>query len=505
MEVISKIYASKDVIFGSVCYKRPVDVQITYIDNFGLTCQSKPAIINREYIIDYISAYARDLVVYEDGSYVTNFTYGLDRISQTVTHIPGKTAAGFEGQNAYTDLAVEMYGKLYFHQDRIGSTIRMTKESGQTIAWANYDEWGVVRSPLEHDMNMAGVDNAIGFTTYTYDIVLDVYFAQARMYDPSNRRFMAVDPVEDGTNWYVYCGNSPAVFVDPLGLVADSALQDIYQMYHLAGGNNNPVATKWLAETLYATANPLMPAHQIAQVVIADAITAINPIAKPKIEYSVKTQQGTTAQIDVLHTFNGTATILEVKSLYDIKTNGEGAARRKIASYCNDLTSAKNTERLADDNIKNVTVPNTFFPVTVKTIPNIVMIDNDYIKLSMAVHDLTGGLYAYEIVLKNKRKNEQVSISAPAAYAYAQRELSGYYAAMYEIETHIYKTISLQAKVMTIGLCLQTATLIGATASSLPAVSAYIEGLTEAQSKAVVLEIVKEVVKEIPTALPPAA
>ena len=71
---------------------------------------------------------------------MANFTYELDRISQTVTHIPDKadvsalpgdplpekTAAGFEGQNAYTDLAVEMYGKLYFHQNRIGSTIRMT-------------------------------------------------------------------------------------------------------------------------------------------------------------------------------------------------------------------------------------------------------------------------------------------------------------------------------------------------------------------------------------------
>ena len=131
--------------------------------------------------------------------------------------LPEKTAAGFEGQNAYTDLAVEMYGKLYFHQDRIGSTIRMTKENGQTIAWADYDEWGVVRSPMGHDMNMAGVDNAVGFTSYTYDVVLDVYFAQARMYNADNRRFMSVDPVKDSVNWYAYCENSPVVFVDPAG------------------------------------------------------------------------------------------------------------------------------------------------------------------------------------------------------------------------------------------------------------------------------------------------
>ena len=200
---------------------RPVGVQRTFMDNFGLTRQSKPAIINREYVIDYTNPYNRDLAVYEEGSYVTNYTYGLglDRISQTVMNYPNKTEVGIEGQNSYTDLAVEKYEKLYIHQDRLGSTIRMTRENGTTIAWADYDEWGKPRSPRDHDMNMAGVDNAIGFTSYTYDTVLDKFFAQARFYDATNRRFMASDPMKNGTNWYSYCINNPVVFVDPSGLV----------------------------------------------------------------------------------------------------------------------------------------------------------------------------------------------------------------------------------------------------------------------------------------------
>jgi len=199
---------------------RPVDVQKTFTDNFGLTRQSKPAIINKEYVIDYTNPYNRDLAVYEEGSYVTSYTYGLglNRISQTVMNYPNKTEGGIEGQNSYTDLAVEKYSKLYFHQDRLGSTIRLTRENGTTIAWADYDEWGKPRSPIDHDMNMAGVDNAIGFTSYTYDVVLDKFFAQARMYDANSRRFMASDSVKDGTNWYAYCGNSPVAYVDPLGL-----------------------------------------------------------------------------------------------------------------------------------------------------------------------------------------------------------------------------------------------------------------------------------------------
>ena len=223
---------------------RPVGVQRTFMDNFGLTRQSKPAIINREYVIDYTNPYNRDLMVYEEGSYVTSYTYGLglNRISQTVMNYPNKTEVGIEGQNSYTDLAMEKYAKLYFHQDRLGSTIRMTRENGTTIAWADYDEWGKPRSPRDHSMNMAGVDNAIGFTSYTYDVVLDKYFAQARMYDANNRRFAQEDPIRDGANWYTYAGNSPIVFVDPTGKVA----VELSVMLVLAVGTVMIVSAAWL-------------------------------------------------------------------------------------------------------------------------------------------------------------------------------------------------------------------------------------------------------------------
>ena len=88
-------------------------------------------------------------------------------------------------------------------------------------------------SPVDFDMNMAGVDNAVGFTSYTYDTVLDLYFAQARFYDQNDRRFTQVDPIKDGINWYAYCGNNPVVFVDPSGLwmAGDENLSAQAQMY----------------------------------------------------------------------------------------------------------------------------------------------------------------------------------------------------------------------------------------------------------------------------------
>ncbi len=44
----------------------------------------------------------------------------------------------------------------------------------------------------------------------------DIYL-RARYYDPSIGRFLTVDPIKDGTNWYVYCSNNPIAFVDPSG------------------------------------------------------------------------------------------------------------------------------------------------------------------------------------------------------------------------------------------------------------------------------------------------
>ncbi|MGE0001656.1 MAG: RHS repeat-associated core domain-containing protein [Fimbriimonadaceae bacterium] len=61
-----------------------------------------------------------------------------------------------------------------------------------------------------------------------------------RYYDPSLGRFLSRDPISDGSNWYVYCANDPASFVDADG----------YQYSPPPGGPPFPVpgrdpGTKW--------------------------------------------------------------------------------------------------------------------------------------------------------------------------------------------------------------------------------------------------------------------
>jgi RHS repeat-associated protein len=46
----------------------------------------------------------------------------------------------------------------------------------------------------------------------------ELYYFNARYYDATTGRFINVDPVQDGSNWYVYCGNNPLCFIDPTGL-----------------------------------------------------------------------------------------------------------------------------------------------------------------------------------------------------------------------------------------------------------------------------------------------
>jgi RHS repeat-associated protein len=68
------------------------------------------------------------------------------------------------------------------------------------------------------------------------DGMTNLYYFNARFYDATIGRFINVDPVQDGSNWYVYCNNNPLCFVDPTGLNSGTELADSHRTaahYHL--------------------------------------------------------------------------------------------------------------------------------------------------------------------------------------------------------------------------------------------------------------------------------
>ena len=161
---------------------------------------------DRDYVIDYTSPENDDLYVYAMGNgqleYEQRHVYaGSERIEQ----ITEKGNGGWERT-------------LYVHEDVMGNTRYYTKSNGQNFAELQYDAWGQPVSPNKLVNNDHGNYVFATFTGHIYDTTLDIYFAEARFYDATNRTWMAMDPIKDGLNWYQYCLSNPTTNWDPTGL-----------------------------------------------------------------------------------------------------------------------------------------------------------------------------------------------------------------------------------------------------------------------------------------------
>jgi len=92
-----------------------------------------------------------------------------------------------------------------------GDVAILTDNAGNTVASYIFDAYGNTDSENT-------VYNPFGYRGEYSDAESGLIYLRARMYDPSTGRFINEDPIRDGLNWYVYCGNNPVMFVDPWGL-----------------------------------------------------------------------------------------------------------------------------------------------------------------------------------------------------------------------------------------------------------------------------------------------
>ncbi|UCE26521.1 MAG: RHS domain-containing protein [Candidatus Coatesbacteria bacterium] len=123
----------------------------------------------------------------------------------------------------------------YYHNDLLGSPVCVTDIDGN-VAWkGDYLPFG---EPLQD------IDTVCWGNAYTYLGNEDdggLKYSRARYYDDSLGRFMSCDPIKDMAssaltiNPYVYCGNNPIVFKDPLGLKAPGPIPNPD-----AGGRSEP-------------------------------------------------------------------------------------------------------------------------------------------------------------------------------------------------------------------------------------------------------------------------
>jgi len=146
----------------------------------------------------------------ENGDIIRSYTWGpgIDNLlSMTVyTHSGGSTASS----------------TYYTVKDHQNSVLAFTDASGTLVESYAYDAWGnvTVYDSSNSELETSQLGNRYLFQGREYDSSTGLYYFRARWYNPETGRWLSKDPIgiSGGLNLYVFCGNSPVNFTDPLGL-----------------------------------------------------------------------------------------------------------------------------------------------------------------------------------------------------------------------------------------------------------------------------------------------
>jgi RHS repeat-associated protein len=107
----------------------------------------------------------------------------------------------------------------FYHGDALGSTRGITNSSQTVTDAVLYDAFGMTVSRTGTTATPFGFVGAQG---YQSDADSGLQLLGHRYYDPSIGRFLSSDPIQDGDNWYAYCGDNPLKWLDPQGTNAKS-------------------------------------------------------------------------------------------------------------------------------------------------------------------------------------------------------------------------------------------------------------------------------------------
>jgi len=195
---------------------------------------SKGTLLSRVYKSSYAYSnyyydgmgFRRQKTVYTNGTTVThNYQYDGSRIlKETIT------GGSYAGTLDFIYLGNQITGftyknKQYFFQKNLqGDIINIYDNTNTLVASYKYDAWGNCTITL--DTNSIGTINPFRYRGYYYDRESNLYYCNARYYNPEILRWMSLDSLEyleedriNGCNLYAYCNNDPVNYSDEYGYV----------------------------------------------------------------------------------------------------------------------------------------------------------------------------------------------------------------------------------------------------------------------------------------------
>jgi RHS repeat-associated protein len=148
-------------------------------------------------------------------------------------------------------LILERDGQSYYYlTDGLGSVVKLVDSAGNVVNSYTYDSFGNIVNKTE------GIPNPYTYTAREYDAESGIYFYRTRYYDPQAGRFITEDPSHypqcKNTNIpyllphllktplelnpFLYVGNNPINFTDPLGLLSKckgDCFYDLFRATHI--------------------------------------------------------------------------------------------------------------------------------------------------------------------------------------------------------------------------------------------------------------------------------
>ena len=114
-----------------------------------------------------------------------------------------------------------MHDNTAFYQyNGHGDVTRLTDFNGNSETYT-YDAFG---NQLGKQTNGEVGKNPFRYAGYQYDEESELYYLNARYYDPKTARFLSEDDPSYGNlndplslNLYTYCANNPLMYIDPSG------------------------------------------------------------------------------------------------------------------------------------------------------------------------------------------------------------------------------------------------------------------------------------------------